>query len=147
MKCSSLRYVLNYSMLNQTRIFNMVLIKKWQFLNIFAENVVPAGSTKSNQYSIKFRLSPSKNVFVICLIESPLQRLENVFYFILKALFVLVLKFLSRSCRKNGLIRKIRLTSKLMTSQAGLQTIAKQTLPNISESKGKQTIKFGQLIA
>ena len=62
MKCSSLRYVLNYSMLNQTRIFNMVLIKKWQFLNIFAENVVPAGSTKSNHNSIKFRLSPSKNV-------------------------------------------------------------------------------------
>ena len=40
----------------------MVLIKKWQFLNIFAENVVPAGSTKSNHNSIKFRLSPSKNV-------------------------------------------------------------------------------------
>ena len=27
-----------------------------------------------------------------------------------------------RSCRKNGLIKKIRLTSKFMTSQSGQQT-------------------------
>ena len=33
-----------------------------------------------------------------------------------------------------------------MTSQAGLQTIAIHILPNISQSKGNQTIKFGQLI-
>ena len=33
-----------------------------------------------------------------------------------------------------------------MTSQPSLQTIVIHTLPNISESKGKQTIKFGQLI-
>ena len=33
-----------------------------------------------------------------------------------------------------------------MTSQAGLQTIAKHILPNISQSKGKQTMKFGQLL-
>ena len=32
-----------------------------------------------------------------------------------------------------------------MTSQTGKQTIAIQTLPNISGSKGNQTIKFGQL--
>ena len=49
-------------------------------------------------------------------------------------------------CRKNSLIRKVRLTSKFMTSQPSLQTIVIHTLPNISESKGKQTIKFGQLI-
>ena len=46
--------------------------------------------------------------------------------------------------RKNGLIRKIRLTSKFMTSQAGLQTVAIHTLPNISRGKGNQIIKFGQ---
>ena len=33
-----------------------------------------------------------------------------------------------------------------MTSQPGLQTMAIHTLPNISRSKGNQTMKFGQLI-
>ena len=33
-----------------------------------------------------------------------------------------------------------------MTSQPGKQTIAIQILPNISKSKGNQTMKFGQLI-
>ena len=32
-----------------------------------------------------------------------------------------------------------------MTSQPGLQTIAINILPNISQSKGNQTMKFGQL--
>ena len=50
------------------------------------------------------------------------------------------------SCKKNGLIRKISLTSKFMASQPGLQTIAIHILPNISQSKGNQTMKFDQLI-
>ena len=33
-----------------------------------------------------------------------------------------------------------------MTSHPGLQTIAIHILPNISQSKGNQTKKFGQLI-
>ena len=33
-----------------------------------------------------------------------------------------------------------------MKSQPGLQTIAIHILPNISQSKGNQRIKFGQLI-
>ena len=33
-----------------------------------------------------------------------------------------------------------------MTSQPGLQTIAIHILPNISQTKDNQTIKFGQLI-
>ena len=33
-----------------------------------------------------------------------------------------------------------------MTSQPGKQTIIIHTLPNISRSKGNQTMKFGQLI-
>ena len=33
-----------------------------------------------------------------------------------------------------------------MTSQPGKQTIAIHTFPNISRSKGSQTIKFGQSI-
>ena len=44
------------------------------------------------------------------------------------------------------MIRKVRETSKFMTSQPGLQTIAIHILPNISQSKGNQTMKFGQLI-
>ena len=47
---------------------------------------------------------------------------------------------------KNGLIRKIRLISKLTKSQLGKQTIAIHILPNISRSKANQTTKFGQLI-
>ena len=33
-----------------------------------------------------------------------------------------------------------------MTSEHGLQTTAIHILPNISQSKGNQTMKFGQLI-
>ena len=47
---------------------------------------------------------------------------------------------------QNGLIKKIRLISNLLTSQPGLQTIAIHILPNISRSKGNKTMKFGQLI-
>ena len=45
----------------------------------------------------KVGLSPTKNICVICLIESPLKMMKNAFYFILKALFVLkIFKFLSQ---------------------------------------------------
>ena len=37
-------------------------------------------------------------------------------------------------------------TSRFLTSQPGLQKIAIQIFPNISQNKGNQTIKFGQLI-
>ena len=50
------------------------------------------------------------------------------------------------SCRKNGLIRKIGLISKFMASQPFLQTIATHILPNISQIKNNQKMKFGQLI-
>ena len=43
-------------------------------------------------------------------------------------------------------MRKIKLTSKFMTSQPGLQTISIRIIPNVSQSKYKQTMKFGQLI-
>ena len=76
--------------------------------------------------------------------------MENAFYFVLKALFALkIFKFLSRHfvhIEKNGLIRKIRLTSNFMTSQPGLQTIAIHIFSNISQSKDKQALKFSQLI-
>ena len=73
---------------------------------------------------------------------------EKKNYFILKALFahkIFTFKIF-RPCRKNGFIRKIMLTSKFMTSQPGLQTVAIHIFPNISRSKDNQTIKFGQVI-
>ena len=60
---------------------------------------VPLFCTKlSTEYwNFKVGLSPSKNICVICLIESPLKMMKNAFYFILKALFVLkIFKFLPR---------------------------------------------------
>ena len=47
---------------------------------------------------------------------------------------------------QNSLIKKIRLTSNFLTSQPREQTIVIYILPNISRSKGNQTMKFGQLI-
>ena len=47
---------------------------------------------------------------------------------------------------KTGLIRKIMLILKFMTSQSGLQTIPIHILPNVSRTKGNQTMKFNQLI-
>ena len=44
------------------------------------------------------------------------------------------------------MIRKIRLTSKFMSSQPGLQITTIHILPNISQSKDNQTMKLGQLI-
>ena len=48
--------------------------------------------------------------------------------------------------KKNGMIRKMRLISKFMTSQSGRQTIAIPVLSDIIRSKDNPTIKFGQLI-
>ena len=47
---------------------------------------------------------------------------------------------------ENGLMRKLRYISKLMTSQTGKQTITINILTGISMSKGNQTINLGQLI-
>ena len=64
-----------------------------------------------------------------------LKIIKNAFYFM----------FFPFSLRKNGLIRRIRLISKFMTSQPGYNTtIIIHTLPNISQSKGNQKIKLGK---
>ena len=47
---------------------------------------------------------------------------------------------------KNGLIRKVRLVLKFITSKSGQQTIVMHIFPNISRSKGNQTMKLRQLI-
>ena len=43
---------------------------------------------------------------------------------------------------KDGVVRKIKLTPKFLTSQPGEQTIAIYILPNISRRKDNQTMKF-----
>ena len=84
--------------------------------------------------------------------DSPSKFIKNAFYFILKYIFVLkIVKFIFWpvfvwSCRKKGLIRKIRFILKFMMPQPGYKTIAIQRLHNISQSKGNQTMKFGELI-
>ena len=47
---------------------------------------------------------------------------------------------------ENGMLRKIRLISKFMTSQPREQANAINVLPNTSKSKDNQTTKIGQLI-
>ena len=48
--------------------------------------------------------------------------------------------------QKNGLIRKIKLISKFMTSQPGKEAIAIYILVNVSKNKSNQAMKFGQFI-
>ena len=44
------------------------------------------------------------------------------------------------------MMENIRLISKFMTSQPGLQTITIHILNNVSRSKNSKTMKFGKLI-
>ena len=46
------------------------------------------------------------------------------------------------SYRKNGLIKKINLIEKFMTLQPGQETVTIHILPNISQNKDNQTMKF-----
>ena len=81
-------------------------------------------------------------------IKNPLKMKKNVFYFLLKSLFVLkIFKFLSWLfwlCKK-WLDEKTKV-SKFMTSQTGILTITVRILSNFSWSKSSQTMKFILLI-
>ena len=71
--------------------------------------------------------------------------MKNAFYFTSKALSVSkIFKFLVMY--QNGLIKQIRLISNFMASQPVQPTVVIHILPNISRSKGNQTIAFEQLI-
>ena len=72
--------------------------------------------------------------------KSPLKTMKSAFYFTLEALFFLkILSFYIDFLvvYKNGLIRKIKLILKFMTSQPGSQTIVIHILPSISRHKRK----------
>ena len=96
---------------------------------------------------VKLQHPPSRRAGFISFNESPLKMMKNVFYFTSKTLSIL--KYLSFFLDflvfyQNGLIRKIRLISKFMTSQPGKQTMVIHVLPNILRNKDNQAIKFGQ---
>ena len=91
-----------------------------------------------------------KKILFICFNDSPSKMMINAFYFVLKAFFILkIFKFSSwlfEHVEKKTLIRKITLISKFMTSPPCQQRIRLHILLNISRIKGKQTMKFSQLI-
>ena len=106
---------------------------------------------KNSILPLLLKVSKKNYVWLLFISPSPsLKMMENAFYFILKAPFFLkIFKFLSwlfGNVKKTACIKNIMLISKLMTSQPGWQTITMHILPNISRSKGNQTIKFGQLV-
>ena len=74
--------------------------------------------------------------------------MKFVFFFMLQAPFVFdMFNFFDFLVKKqNGLIRKLLLFSKFMTLQTRQQIMTIPISPNISSSKGKHTMKFGQLI-
>ena len=75
--------------------------------------------------------------------------MNNGFYFIVKALFVItVFKFFIDFLDhvEKRLDKKAKVNFKTMTSQTGWQTATINILPDISKTDGTQAIKFGQLV-
>ena len=81
-----------------TEVFILMINKIRPECKIISAPALPEYSRNYNNLieKLNVELSPSKKICVLCLIESPLKMIKNVFYFILKALFVLkIFKFLS----------------------------------------------------
>ena len=79
--------------------------------------------------------------------ESPLKMMENAFKYILKALFVAKIFRLLSWHMKKRLDKKDRVNFRIYDVTNWMkQTITIHILPNISRSKGDQTMKFGKLI-
>ena len=97
-------------------------------------------------FTLKVELWLSEKNCFIYLNERPLKMMKNAFYFTSKALFVLKIFLLWLFGRIKKMAWLERLISKFMASQPGLQKIIIHILPNISQSKDNQTMKFGQLI-
>ena len=77
-----------------------------------------------------------KKLFLFASIKIPLKMMKNVFYFLLKCLFLLCKKWLDEKTK----------ISKFMTSQTGILTIAIRILSNFSWSKSNHMMKFILLI-
>ena len=109
----------------------------------FRLNWMKLCSSDNHYLCVNVGLSPS-NCF-ICFNESPFSDKKLLF---ISSFVIKIFKFLSWIL---GHIRKTvwlerRLISNFMTSQPSLQTITIHVLPNISRSKGSQTMKLGQVI-
>ena len=83
-------------------------------------------------------------------ISFPFKNDEKCFLFHVKSsfcsqdIYIFILTFLSLLYpQKSGLIRKLGLISKFMTSQTGQQITAIRYFPNNSRSKSNQATKFG----
>ena len=94
----------------------------------------------------KIELSPFKKCY-ICFNESPLKMTKNVFYFILKALFVLkIFKFLSSLFSTAEKLTTLEKKFKIYDVAAWLTNNYNANIANISKSKDNQVMKFCQLI-
>ena len=102
--------------------------------NFFLRSFLKGKQRKLQKY-INFKISKARHMFYISYRDIMFERNESFLTFCLDFLVM----------QKNGLIRKIRSISKLMTSQYGKRTIEKHILPNVSRRKGNQTMKFCQL--
>ena len=121
---------------------------------MFCEEEVPknfawfTGKYLSWSLSLKLDCHLPKKLVLFTWLKALEKRWKVLFissFYTFYTLFVLkIFKFLSQLFGHVG--KTAWLISKFMTSQPGLQTIAIHILPNISQSKGNQTIKFGQLI-
>ena len=80
-----------------------------------------------------------KKFLFICFNESPLKIMKSAFYKLFCSQDIQIFVLTIWLCRRSGLLRKIRLISKIFTSQPGWKTITIHTFPNISQSKGNQT--------
>ena len=83
-----------------------------------------------------------KIVYTSCLLICCIVFLRLVFLIRLDDSYTLFLQE-RKTIGDNGLIRKIKLTSKFMTSQSCLQTIAMHILFYILQSEDNQQMKFG----
>ena len=99
---------------------------------------------------LKVGLSPSKKVVFVCLDESPLNVMKNMFYFALKALLffeIFTFFYWSFGCvEKMMMIRKLGLIPTFMTSQTGQQIITIHLLSKISKCKSNYAMKLGQSV-
>ena len=85
-------------------VFYLMVAQAWMdecllifiYISVYVEfdQIIKGSELMCYKKGIKVGLSPSKKICVIFFIESPLKIMNNAFYFILKALFVLkIFKF------------------------------------------------------
>ena len=155
-----MKIIIKHNSVTATNIYNINFSISWKFLSnlllkipFLEYSLIKIGITRSHavskNHNVKVGLSPSKQNYFYLLQWKHFKNDGKWFLFHLKSssrsldIKIFVLKFWP--CRKNVLIRKIKFISKFITSQPGYQRITIHILPNISWSKGNQTLKFGQV--